>query len=267
MPTGCSRSPMLVVCRKISRRTASATSARTSTDSVCAGRPFFIRIGVSQASLRAGVEQRGDRTRPEPRVEVVDVGLDQQRVRRRRRRPARRPAAAARWCDPAGSRPPAPSPIAVAVIAGCAPEPVALAASSAAPVGVHSSSSTGPPYDGRPRSSSATAGAGTGSRPCAVPTWPPPTRDGRDTTSVSRAEVLQPGAGADHVGDRVEGADLVEVHLVGGGAVDGRLGLGEPGEGPASRGRARRSVRSARSSRCPDVGPGAVVRRSRRSRP
>ncbi len=41
---------------------------------------------------------------------------------------------------------------------------------------------------------------------------------------------MHAGRGADHVGDRVEGTDLVEVHLVVGGAVRLGLGTGQPGE-------------------------------------
>ena len=71
---------------------------------------------------------------------------------------------------PSGSRPPAPTPIVATVIAGWGPQPVARVVSSAAPVGVHSSMAgapAGPAYDGTPRSSSATAGGGTGSVPWA----------------------------------------------------------------------------------------------------
>lgn len=41
---------MVVVCRKIAVRTSAARAGSTSACSVWAGRPFFIRIGVSHAS-------------------------------------------------------------------------------------------------------------------------------------------------------------------------------------------------------------------------
>ena len=54
---------------------------------------------------------------------------------------------------PAGSRPPAPTPIELVVMAGCGPHAVARVVSRAAPVGVHSSMAgavSGPAYDGAP---------------------------------------------------------------------------------------------------------------------
>ena len=47
---------------------------------VWAGRPFFIRIGVSQASSAPASSSAAITVRPHPRVEVVDVGLDEQQV-------------------------------------------------------------------------------------------------------------------------------------------------------------------------------------------
>ena len=97
---------------------------------------------------------------------------------------------------PSGSRPPAPTPTSATTIAGCGPKPVALAVSSAAPVGVHSSIAGavgGPAYDGAPRSSCATAGGGTGIEPCAPRTVPEPTATG-ETTRVSRRRCSSPAA-------------------------------------------------------------------------
>ena len=93
------------------------------------------------------------------------------------------------WVE--GSRPPAPTPMLRTVIAGWAPYDVAWLVSRAAPVGVHSSRSPGPAYDGTPRSSSATAGGGTGISPCAPCTRPEPTAT-VDTTSSSRPRCSSP---------------------------------------------------------------------------
>ena len=42
---------------------------------MCAGRPFFIRIGVSQASDAPAVRRVQD-SGPQPWVQIVDVGLE-----------------------------------------------------------------------------------------------------------------------------------------------------------------------------------------------
>ena len=140
--------------------------------------------------------------------------------------------------------------------------PVALATSSAAPVGVHSSRSTGPPYDGTPRSSSATAGAGTGQPAVLGADVPAADRDRGDHEGLE-PEVLEPGAGTDHVGDRVQGPDLVEVHVVDRGTVHGRLGLGQPGE-RRERAGAHAGVERRLLQQGTDVAPGAVRVPSRR---
>ncbi len=71
-------------------------------------------------------------------------------------------------------------------------------------------------------------------------------------------EELEPETGADHVHDRVHGADLVEVDLVGARAVDLGLGRGEPLEdAPRARARPRREV--ARVDRGEDLGEVALV--------
>ena len=91
-----------------------ARSAGTSTDRVWAGRPFFIRIGVSQASLAPASssaaitcgQTRGSRS-------------STLRLQQQRRRPGRCSAGSSptqsrstlAW--PSGSRPPAPTPIAL----------------------------------------------------------------------------------------------------------------------------------------------------------
>jgi len=77
---------------------------------------------------------------------------------------------------PSMSRLPAPKPLRSMVIGGRGPKPDARAVTSAAPVGVVSSTPRSMPRVGAPTaaSSSTTAGAGFGSRPCAVRTMPVP---------------------------------------------------------------------------------------------
>ena len=75
----------------------------------------------------------------------------------------------------------------------------------------------------------------------------------RRAAHLADAEVVQGRADADHVGQRVERADLVEVHLVRVDAVRGTLGPGQPGEHvqravPHRRGRGRLPSTSARTS-------------------
>ncbi len=85
---------------------------------------------------------------------------------------------------------PAPQPSAATAPAGAGPKSSAKKASSAAPVGVVSSPRSGPPSGtaevGTPRSSAVTAGAGTGSTPCAVSTVPLPSAGGAATTRSGR---------------------------------------------------------------------------------
>ena len=100
---------------------------------------------------------------------------------------------------------------------------------------------------GRPTSASSasTAGAGTGSRPCAARTMPCPSATGEPT--VPARPGVQRGGHPDDVGDRVQRADLVEVHLLGRRPVRCGLRRGQPGEhvegGPRTG-----SARSAASS-------------------
>ena len=65
---------------------------------------------------------------------------------------------------------------------GSGPKPSASAATSAAPVGVTSSSSISTPWIGAPRSSSSVAGAGSGSVPWAASTKPRPIGSGEHST-------------------------------------------------------------------------------------
>ena len=256
--------PIVVVSRKTVARTSAARSGATRARKVCAGRPFFIRIGVSQAS-----------SAPAASTAVITSGHS--RGSRSSTLVSRTSRSSAPWSAaagsptssrstlawPSGSRPPAPTPTDVVVIAGCGPYDVARVVSSAAPVGVQSSvagAPSGPAYDGTPVSSAATAGGGTGRVPCAPRTVPEPTAIGVTTTSVG-ARWTNAGAHPDHVGDRVERADLVEVHVERVVAVHGALGDREPLE-DAQREVADRVGRAdASRSRVADVAPGPVVRR------
>ncbi len=76
---------------------------------------------------------------------------------------------------------------------------------------------------------------------------------------LGQAEMLEPRAHADHVGDRVERADLVEVHVLRVGAVDRRLGHGEPLEGCLGAGPDSLVERGVREQGG-DVAPGPVGR-------
>ena len=84
-----------------------------------------------------------------------------------------------------------------------------------------------------------------------------PHRHVRDDDPV-HAQVDEPGAGADHVGDRVEGADLVEVHLFGCVPVHPALGLGQPRE-HVVRERTDVLVQPGPVEQRLDVAPGAVL--------
>ena len=149
--------------------------------------------------------------------------------------------------------------------AGPTPWPAWSAARRRSACTARSPGRPGPAYDGTPRSSSATAGGGTGRVPCAPRTVPEPTATGETTTS-SAPRCDEAGAHPDDVGDRVERADLVEVHVERVVAVHGGLGDGEPLEDRAAPGRApRRRVGAERAGRgCRARCGGARSRRPRR---
>ena len=216
------------------RRSPPAPPARPrgpqSADSVCAGRPFFIRIGVSQASEAPGGEQRVEDAGPQPRVEVVDVGLEDDGAPGRSRRCGRlaehqpddvrqlgRVAAAGARCRRA-------RPASAAAPSTRRPG----RATSAAPVGVHISAGTGPgdDRDARP-AAPAPPGRGSGRRRARRGPSRCPARPG-DAVSRRQPEVREPGDHADDVGERVQRTDLVEVHLVGRDPVHPALGDGQP---------------------------------------
>ena len=99
------------------------------------------------------------------------------------------------------------------------------------------------PWIGAPSSSASVAGAGSGSRPCAASTKPRPTGSGEQTTRSMPSDSSASATPHD-LADRVDRADLVEVHLLGRDAVDAALGEREPLERLL---RARRRARSGRS--------------------
>ena len=151
------------------------------------------------------------------------------------------------------------------VMAGSSSQAAASARITAIPVGVASSPGAAcahPPAAGQ----LATAGTGTGSSPCAVRTRPEPTATS-PALSGGDAEVLQRGADPDDVGDRVQRAHLVEVHVVRGDAVHVGLGVGEPGEdgGAPGRGSApaarRRPAGRGWWTRCAGAGRRPAARR------
>ena len=112
----------------------------------------------------------------------------------------------------------------------------------------------------KPSSSSAVAGAGTGSQPCAVSTRPAPSGSGAQLQLAGTVAVVLGGdqhRGGDDVGDRIDGADLVERHRLRRDAVHPRLGRGQFAED------AERMVLHRRLQRCrqqprADVAPARV---------
>ena len=79
---------------------------------------------------------------------------------------------------PSISREPAPNPVAAMRMAGSGPHDTTVAARSAAPVGVVSSTGTSTPWVGAPRNRATTAGAGLGSSPWAERIIPVPVATG-----------------------------------------------------------------------------------------
>ncbi len=102
-------------------------------------------------------------------------------------------------------------------------------------------------------------GSGTGSRPCAVLTVPLPSATG-ETIELLDAERVQAKHDAEYVDDRVGRADLVEMHLLGGHAMYGRLRMDERFEYPKRVHARRFRYRSAFEGR-PDVCRAATRRR------
>ena len=134
-----SRTPIVEVSRRRRRRTASRRSGATSTERVCAG-PALLHEDRGQPGVGgAGLEQRGEDVRPQPRVEVVDVGLEHDRAASGR--PTRpwpvaqdEPHDVGAGVGVAGAR--RRSPTAATVIGGSGPQRGREGGSRAAPVGV-----------------------------------------------------------------------------------------------------------------------------------
>ena len=156
--------------RRSTRAARPPARDRTARSGCGPGRPFFITIGTSQASAAPASQQPGQDARPQPRIQVVDVGLqhDADLGVGGAARSARLPTTTrVTFGRPGVSRLPAPTPTASTVIDGRSSLRSQSVAISAMPVGVVSSPRP-PPRTRQPRASSATAGTGTGISPCAV---------------------------------------------------------------------------------------------------
>ena len=114
-------------------------------------------------------------------------------------------------------------------MAGSGPNSTASAATTAAPVGVTSSTLRSTPYSGAPRSSSSVAGAGSGRRPCALLDQPA-RRGQRRAGQLVDVEILERQRDAADVADRIQRADLVEVDGLRRDVVHAALGPRERGE-------------------------------------
>ncbi len=170
------RSPIVEVCACTTERSRGADSGVPSTVRTCAGRPFFMAIGASQAScapaprsaVRTPGHNRGSRSSTfasstTPVWPLPGTGT-----------PVRSPTRTrVRFGRPAVSRVPAPLPEVSRVRAGRSSQAWASVVTRAMPVGVVSS--PGPsPRTRQPRDSSTTAGPGTAMRPWAIRTVPEP---------------------------------------------------------------------------------------------
>ena len=96
----------------------------------------------------------------------------------------------------------------------------------AAPVGVVNSPSIVDFSSGMPRSNSAVAGAGMLHSPCAILIRPTPVGTGEAHNAIDPQQIPADG-GADDVGDRVGGADLMEMDLIDRRAMHAGLGAGQ----------------------------------------
>ena len=196
-----------------------SSSGRASADSTKPGRPFFICTGVDPDVERAGGEARRGGVGHELGREVVEVGLDQ------RRRRARAPGSAARRPAP-GRR--SGSCLEVAR-AGAVAE---RARASSAASGRSSLGQRGHQRSAGGRDQLDVRGRRrTAARLAAARAWParaaaagrarPRRSRGRagsgEQTTLVDAEALQRQRDAADVADRVDGADLVEVHPLGRG--------------------------------------------------
>ena len=175
--TAVARTPMVPVIRWISRRCVSTRVTSVSTWRTWPGRPFFIVTGLTHASSAPDCSAV-DTARPSCSPVTSSRFVSSSKAcwpgptaGRSARRPMTTWVQLGRSCiSPA----PPPNPDAATVISGMGPKPLDSAASRAAPVGVVSSMETSRPYEGMPSSSRRVAGAGLGSRPCALRTMPMP---------------------------------------------------------------------------------------------
>ena len=239
-----------------------SVSGRHSTDSVCAGRPFFIRIGVSQASeapaansaSRTPGHSRGSRSSTLASSTTGPAGAGVGRLAQHQADDVRqldRVAAAGAHAD--------------------ALDPHRRAASSTRPParppgprrwGCTSRPAPAPATTGMPASSSSTAGPGIGTTPCAPRAEPLPSATG-EAVSRESPRCANPATTPDDVGQRVERAHLVEVHVLGRHPVHAALGDGQPLEhrqravahgGWRARRRGAARGRRPRSGACEDSG-------------
>ena len=144
--------PIVDVSVNTTRYTASATAGGASTDSVYAGRPFFIRIGVSHASDAPAASSRAS-TPGHSRGSRSSTFAAKTSSGTSRSGPdsvAYPTTMRSRFGTSVRPRDPAPKPVAVIRIGGRVPQSRQVAASRAAPVGVHSSYGASPAYTGAP---------------------------------------------------------------------------------------------------------------------
>ena len=232
-------------------------------DRVCAGRPFFITIGVSRASEAPAASSAAITVGPQPRVEVVDVPTPGPGGPRCPCAGGRLGPTSSRstfaWVE--GSRPPAPTPmLPPRSIAGWAPYDRGVAVvRRAAQLGACASArpprrTTAPPAAARRRRAVAPA-----SRRARPGPGPEPTATAETTPTSSSPRWDKPSADPDDVGDRVEGADLVEVHVRGRGARGPAASADrEPLRRHPAPARARRSRQTRRREQRLDVAPAPV---------
>ena len=190
---------------------------RASAEIVSAGRPFFIVIGVAHASSAPAARSASIQLAASSPVasstfasRTAWVARSPARVRAVAGRAEHgaeevRPIRAGRPCRRPSRRARAPSTATAASRAACAP-------TMAAPVGVTNSKSIPASYVASPARHSTVAGAGSGSDAVRAFTKPRPIGSG-DTHHLG-PELLERRGAPDDVGDGVDRADLVEVHVV-----------------------------------------------------
>lgn len=181
--------PSVVVWRKIRSRNFASSAGAHRSDRQVAGRLFFITMGVRCTSM-APCSMRNSSAAPRCSAVMSSMlhckslagALWPAASSRDRARCTRRTLGMSR------SRCPTPTPVCSVAMAGAAVKRSARTDRMAAPVGVAVSAWTAPRVVGTPCKSSTVAGAGTGKRPWAQRTKPPPSSTGEaQTASTSRA--------------------------------------------------------------------------------